>query len=58
MIAQDFFRVRVLASGNIAAAYGVASMSPHAGIKTSEGAAAPFANGTNVENGTYLIETK
>ena len=31
MIAQDFFRVRVLASGNIAAAYGVASMCPHAG---------------------------
>ncbi len=39
MIAQDFFRVCVLASGSIAAAYGVASMRAHAEIKTSEGAA-------------------
>ena len=31
MIAQDFARVRVLASGSIAAAYGVASMCAHAG---------------------------
>ena len=30
MIAQDFFRVRVLASGSIAAAYVAASMCPHA----------------------------
>ena len=30
MIAQDFFRVRVLASGSIAAAYVEASMCPHA----------------------------
>ncbi len=30
MIAQDFFRVRVLASGSIAMPYGVVSMFAHA----------------------------
>ena len=52
MIAQDFFRVRVLASGNIAAVYGV----PVRGKKTSEGAAALSVTRANVKDGTYLIE--
>ena len=40
MIAQDFARVRVLASGSIATAYGGAEHVRARGQKTSEGAAA------------------
>ena len=56
MIAQDFFRVRVLASGSIAAAYVVASTCPHAEKRPARGAAAQLVSGANVADGTYLIE--
>ena len=39
MIAQDYFRARVLASGSIGMPYGVGSMGAHAKKKPSEGAA-------------------
>ena len=56
MIAQDFARVRVLASGSIAAAYGGAEHVRARGQKTSEGAAAQSVSRRTRTKRMHLIE--
>ena len=56
MIAQDFARVRVLASGSIAAAYGGAEHVRARGQKTSEGAAALSVPRRTSKNGRIRLK--
>ena len=58
MIAQDFARVGVLASGSIATPYGGASTCAYAGKRPARARPAQSVQDTTFEKGKYLIESK
>ncbi len=56
MIAQDFARRRVLGSGSIATAYGVATTCAHAGKRPARARPAQFVSGRSSENANNLLK--